>query len=65
MEQSNSPNDWTNRSVLVTGANKGIGYAAVENILKAGKYSKVIITSRSKEAAEAAIKKIAADHGEE
>ena len=65
MEQPNSSNDWTNRTVLITGANKGIGYAAVENILKAGKYSKIIITSRSQEAADAAIKKIAADHGDD
>ena len=65
MELPNDQNDWTNRSIIITGANRGIGYAAVENILKAGKYSKIIITSRSQESAEAAIKKIAADHGED
>ena len=65
MEEQNTSNDWTERTILVTGANKGIGYAAVENLLKAGKYSKIIITSRSQQAAEEAIKKITAEHGEE
>ena len=65
MENHKESNDWTDRTILVTGANKGIGYAAVENLLKAGKYSKIIITSRSQQAAEEAIKLIAVNHDEE
>ena len=55
MENKKISNDWTERTILVTGANKGIGYAAIENLLRAGKYSKIIITSRSQQAAQEAI----------
>ena len=54
MEKKN-PNDWTNRSIIFTASNKGIGFASLVNILRKGKYSKVIMTSRSEDKAKKAL----------
>ena len=54
MERKN-PNDWTDRSIIFTASNKGIGFASILKILQKGKYSKIIMTSRSEDKAQEAM----------
>ena len=64
MERKN-PNDWTNRTVIFTASNKGIGFASIVNILQKGKYSKIIMTSRSEDKARKAMELLVKKVGQE
>ena len=53
------------RTVVVTGANKGIGYSIVDQLLSSDTYSKIIMTSRSQERGQEAIDSLTKLHGEQ
>jgi NAD(P)-dependent dehydrogenase (short-subunit alcohol dehydrogenase family) len=48
-------NDTTKKTILVTGSNKGIGYAIIEKFLQKPEHFNLIMTSRAPENGEAAI----------
>lgn len=55
-------NELKNKTALITGGNKGIGYGVAEALLNEG--MNVAITSRSQERADAAAEKLKAEHGD-
>ena len=52
------------RTIVVTGANKGIGYSIIDKLLCSKNYSKIIMTSRSQERGQQAIDRLKKTHGE-